>query len=229
MQILPGVLARGEAARSERPRACSRRSSLGYDVGARLGRGDEDAAARAPERPGGAAGRCRRAERACAGWMPPTTSRAMRIAATLVLTPSYNNAVGGATALNVAGGMSGFAARLAPELALAGIHRPGRCDRGSARATWSATASIPPACWRSSARAGRSRATGCACGRAAIRSTPRSTRSRKHSAALTPKAEEHRADRRRDVSLRLGDAPSRSAELLRVEILAAACGGVRWW
>jgi 2-methylcitrate dehydratase PrpD len=38
-----------------------------------------------------------------------------------VLTPSYTNAVAGATVLNVAGGMSGFAAALAPELALAGF------------------------------------------------------------------------------------------------------------
>jgi 2-methylcitrate dehydratase PrpD len=45
----------------------------------------------------------------------------MRIATTLVLTPSYTNAVAGATALNVAGGMSGFAAALAPDLALAGF------------------------------------------------------------------------------------------------------------
>src|SRR5258708_932985 len=45
----------------------------------------------------------------------------MRIATTLVLPPSYTNAVAGATALNVAGGMSGFAASLAPELALAGF------------------------------------------------------------------------------------------------------------
>src|SRR2546422_5613953 len=49
------------------------------------------------------------------------TSRALRIGATLVLTPSYTNAVAGATTLNVAGGMSGFAAALAPELALAGF------------------------------------------------------------------------------------------------------------
>jgi len=46
---------------------------------------------------------------------------AMRISATLALTPSYTNAVAGATVLNVAGGMSGFAAVLAPELALAGF------------------------------------------------------------------------------------------------------------
>jgi 2-methylcitrate dehydratase PrpD len=48
-------------------------------------------------------------------------SLAMRIATVLVLTPSYTNAVAGATALNVAGGMSGFAAALAPELAAAGF------------------------------------------------------------------------------------------------------------
>src|SRR5262245_11219009 len=48
-------------------------------------------------------------------------SRAMRIATTLLMTPSYTNAVAGATALNVAGGMSGYAGALAPELALAGF------------------------------------------------------------------------------------------------------------
>jgi 2-methylcitrate dehydratase PrpD len=47
--------------------------------------------------------------------------RAMRIATTLLLTPSYLDAVAGATALNVAGGISGFAGALAPELALAGF------------------------------------------------------------------------------------------------------------
>ncbi len=49
------------------------------------------------------------------------TSCALRIGATLVLTPSYTNAVAGATVLNVAGGMSGFAGTLAPDLALAGF------------------------------------------------------------------------------------------------------------
>src|SRR5213594_645296 len=48
-------------------------------------------------------------------------SLALRLGAILILTPSYTNAVAGATALNVAGGMSGFAGTLAPELALAGI------------------------------------------------------------------------------------------------------------
>jgi 2-methylcitrate dehydratase PrpD len=49
------------------------------------------------------------------------TSLALRLGAVLILTPSYTNAVAGATALNVAGGMSGFAGTLAPELALAGV------------------------------------------------------------------------------------------------------------
>ena len=49
------------------------------------------------------------------------TSLALRIGAVLILTPAYTNAVAGATALNVAGGMSGFAGTLAPELALAGV------------------------------------------------------------------------------------------------------------
>ncbi len=48
-------------------------------------------------------------------------SLAIRLGATLVLTPSYTNVVAGATVLNVAGGMSGFAGLLAPELALAGF------------------------------------------------------------------------------------------------------------
>ena len=48
-------------------------------------------------------------------------SLAMRIATTLVLTPSYSNAVAGATTLNVAGGMSGFVGAFAPDLAVAGF------------------------------------------------------------------------------------------------------------
>ena len=119
MQILPGVLSVGEWGR------CSGRDMLaalilGYDAGARL-------AAAMTTRPlahqngqaallgAAAAGSRLRALNAA------DTSRAMRIAATLVLTPSYKNAVAGATTLNVAGGMSGFALGLAPDLALAGF------------------------------------------------------------------------------------------------------------
>src|SRR5260221_7910216 len=45
----------------------------------------------------------------------------MRIATTLLMTPSYPNAGAGATALKVPGGMSGFAAARVPELAQAGF------------------------------------------------------------------------------------------------------------
>jgi 2-methylcitrate dehydratase PrpD len=119
MQILPGVLSVGEA---------SRRSGadmlaaliLGYDAGARLG-------AAMKTRPlahqngqaallGAAAAGAR-----LHGLDAKETSLAMRLATTLVLTPSYNNAVNGATTLNVAGGMSGVALSLAPDLALAGF------------------------------------------------------------------------------------------------------------
>src|SRR5206468_7510228 len=48
-------------------------------------------------------------------------SLGLRIGSILVVTPSYTNAVAGATALNVAGGISGYAGALAAELALAGF------------------------------------------------------------------------------------------------------------
>jgi 2-methylcitrate dehydratase PrpD len=119
MQILPGVLSVGEWVRST-GRDMLAALILGYDAGARLG-------AAMTTRPlahqngqaallgAAAAGSRLRALNAA------DTSRAIRIAATLVLTPSYNNAVAGATALNVAGGMSGFVLGLAPDLALAGF------------------------------------------------------------------------------------------------------------
>lgn len=119
VQILPGVLAVGEWGR------CSGQEMLtalilGYDVAVRLGaaltaRSLAHQNGQAPLLGAVAAGARLR------GLTAAETSRALRIGATLVLTPSYTNAVAGATALNVAGGMSGFAAVLAPELALAGF------------------------------------------------------------------------------------------------------------
>jgi 2-methylcitrate dehydratase PrpD len=119
MQVLPGVLAVGEHADSS-GREMLAAFILGYDLAARFnfaftprplahqnGQASLLAAVAAGARLRGLDG---------AG-----ISRAMRIATTLVLTPSYTNAVAGATALNVAGGMSGFAAALAPDLALAGF------------------------------------------------------------------------------------------------------------
>lgn len=119
VQILPGILALGEAgAGSGRDLLCA--LVLGYDVAGRLctaftprplahqnGQASLIAAAAAGARLRGldAAG----------------VSCAMRISTALVLTPSYINVVAGATALNVAGGMSSFVGALAPELVLAGF------------------------------------------------------------------------------------------------------------
>jgi 2-methylcitrate dehydratase PrpD len=119
MQVLPGVLAVGEYARSS-GREVLAAFVLGYDVAARLSGGFT------PRPLAHQNGQVSLLAAAAAGARlrgldAAGTSRAMRIATTLLLTPSYTNAVAGATALNVAGGMSGFAAALAPELALAGF------------------------------------------------------------------------------------------------------------
>jgi 2-methylcitrate dehydratase PrpD len=119
VQVLPGVLAVGEhLGRSGREMLAA--FVLGYDVAARLSRGFT------PRPLAHQNGQVSLLAAAAAGTRlhgldAAGVSRATRIATTLLLTPSYTNAVAGATALNVAGGMSGFAAALAPELALAGF------------------------------------------------------------------------------------------------------------
>src|SRR5215831_3907412 len=119
MQVLPGVLAVGEHLRSSgRDMLCA--FVLGYDVAARVAGGF------APRPLAHQNGQVSLLAAAAAGARlhgldAAGISRAMRIATTLLLTPSYTNAVAGATALNVAGGMSGFASALAPELARAGF------------------------------------------------------------------------------------------------------------
>ena len=119
MQILPGVLSAGEAARAT-GRDMLTALILGYDAGARLGAAMKMRPLAHQNGQAAMLGAAAAGSR-LRGLDAATTSRAMRIAATLVLTPSYNSAVGGATALNVAGGMSGFALGLAPDLALAGF------------------------------------------------------------------------------------------------------------
>jgi 2-methylcitrate dehydratase PrpD len=119
VQIVPGVLAAGEWAQST-GRDMLIAFIVGYDVAVRLGAALTPRAlahqnGQAPLLGAVAAGARVR------GLNAAETSRALRIGATLVLTPSYTNAVAGATALNVAGGMSGFAATVAPDLALAGF------------------------------------------------------------------------------------------------------------
>lgn len=119
VQILPGLLAIAETHRLFGQDLLTA-FILGYDVAARLSLGFKPwplahqngqvcllAAAAAGARLRGldAAG----------------ISLAMRVAAPLVLAPSYTSVVAGATALNVAGGMAGFAGVLAPDLAAAGF------------------------------------------------------------------------------------------------------------
>ena len=108
VQIVPGVLAAGEWTQST-GREMLMALVVGYDVAVRLGavltpRALAHQNGQAPLLGAVAAGARVR------GLNAAETSRALRIGATLVLTPSYTNAVAGATALNVAGGMSGFAA-----------------------------------------------------------------------------------------------------------------------
>src|SRR5438128_7576473 len=119
VQVLPTALASGEwLDRSGRETLAA--LIFGYEVAARLGaaltaRPLAHQNGQAPLLGAVAAGARLRS------LMGGETSLALRVGATLVLTPSYTNAVTGATVLNVAGGMSGFAGMLAPELALAGI------------------------------------------------------------------------------------------------------------
>jgi 2-methylcitrate dehydratase PrpD len=119
MQVLPGVLAVGEHARAS-GRDMLTAFILGYDLVGRLA-GGFTARPLAHQNGQVALLAASAAGARLRGLDAAGVSRAMRIATTLVLTPSYTNAVAGATTLNVAGGMSGFAAGLAPELALAGF------------------------------------------------------------------------------------------------------------
>jgi 2-methylcitrate dehydratase PrpD len=119
VQVVPAVLATGEWSNRSGREALTT-LILGYDVAARIGacltpRALAHQNGQAPLIGAVAAGARLR------GLNLDETSRALRIGATLVLTPSYTNAVAGATALNVAGGMSGLAGALAPDLALAGL------------------------------------------------------------------------------------------------------------
>jgi 2-methylcitrate dehydratase PrpD len=123
VQILPGVLATAEQeGRSGKDVLCA--LILGYEVAGRL------AAAFTPRPLAhqngqvsmlGAAAACARLRN-----MPADeVSRAIRIAAPLVLAPSYTHVVEGATSLNVAGAMSSVVGALAPDLVMAGFESYG--------------------------------------------------------------------------------------------------------
>jgi 2-methylcitrate dehydratase PrpD len=167
MQVLPAVLAVGEQAHSA-GRDMLTALLLGYDVAARLAGGFT------PRPLAHQNGQVSLLAAAAAGARlrgldASGISRAMRIATTLLSTPSYTDAVAGATGLNVAGGMSGFAGALAPELALAGFEaQDGAIEQ--AVAIWSASVSPMTPCWTISAQSGTLRVTTFGSTRAAIRS-----------------------------------------------------------
>jgi 2-methylcitrate dehydratase PrpD len=119
VQILPGLLAAGEHARLP-GRDLMAALVLGYEVAGRL------ATAFTPRPLAHQNGQVSMLAAAAAGLRihngtADEVSRAMRISTTLVLTPSYTNAVAGATTLNIAGAMSGFVGAFARDLVLAGF------------------------------------------------------------------------------------------------------------
>lgn len=119
MQVLPGILAVAES-RGATGRELLAALVLGYEAAGKL---CTAFTARALAHQNGQASLLAAAAGGArmAGLDAEGISRAMRIATTLLLTPSYTNVVAGATALNVAGGMSGYVGALAPELARAGF------------------------------------------------------------------------------------------------------------
>jgi len=119
MQVLPGILALAEA-RGVSGKDVLTALVLGYEAAGKL---CTAFTARPLAHQNGQASLLAAAAGGAklAGLDAEGISRAMRISTTLLLTPSYTNVVAGATALNVAGGMSGFVGALAPELAQAGF------------------------------------------------------------------------------------------------------------
>lgn len=119
IQIVPGMLSVGEQVKASGRRLLTTLVTA-YEIAARLG------LAFTPRALAHQNGQAMLLAAAAAGARmrdldAARVSLAMRIAAILMLTPSYTNTGAGATALNVAGGMAGFAGALAPELALAGF------------------------------------------------------------------------------------------------------------
>ncbi len=118
VQVLPAVLAMGELMRASGAELLTA-LVIGYDIGVRLGAGLA-AHPRAHQNGQTAMLGAIAAGASLRGLDAAGIAQAMRIGAPLVLAPSYSHTVAGATALNVAGGMSGFEGVLVPELASAG-------------------------------------------------------------------------------------------------------------
>jgi 2-methylcitrate dehydratase PrpD len=118
VQLVPGLLAVAEPRHSTGV-ALLEAFLIGYEVAGRLAMGFTPRAL--------AHGNGQVALLACAaagarlhGFDAAAISRTMRIATTMLMTPSYLSTAAGATTLNVPAGISGFVTSLAPELTLAG-------------------------------------------------------------------------------------------------------------
>ena len=124
VQVLPAVLAVGERMRSSGAELLTA-LVIGYDIGVRLGAGLV-ARPRAHQNGQTAMLGAIAAGARLRGFDAAGIASALRIGAPLVLVPSYSHTVAGATALNVAGGMSGFNGALVGDLVAAGF--TGRAD-----------------------------------------------------------------------------------------------------
>ncbi len=119
VHILPAMLAIGEQ-RGASGRQVLEAFVLGYELAARIGLGFT------PHRMAHPNGQVSLLGSAAAGARlhgldAPGISLSMRIASTVMMLPSYNNTVTGATTLNLPAGMGGYAGVLAPEMARAGF------------------------------------------------------------------------------------------------------------
>jgi 2-methylcitrate dehydratase PrpD len=119
VQVLPAVIATAEAVRATGAEMLAA-FILGYDVAIRLGAGTRMRKLSHQNGQTALIGAVAAGAR-LRGLDAAETARALGIAAQLALAPSYTNAVAGGTALNLAGGMSGFAGAVVPELALCGF------------------------------------------------------------------------------------------------------------
>ncbi|WP_158746263.1 MmgE/PrpD family protein [Acidisphaera sp. L21] len=118
VHILPGILAIGEY-RSSTGKALLEALVLGYEAAGRLGLGYTP---RPYSHPNGQISLLAAAAAGARlnGLDSAGISLAMRIATTMLMTPSYTNTAAGGTTLNLPAGMGAYAAVLAPEMAGSG-------------------------------------------------------------------------------------------------------------
>ena len=119
VQIVPGILAVGEAARST-GREMLAALVVAYDFAIRVGAATKRRPLAHPLGQASLLGAIAAGAR-LRGLSAADTSTAVRIGANLMVTASYSNVVAGATTINASSGMSGFVSSLAPELAIAGF------------------------------------------------------------------------------------------------------------